>query len=256
MSAGRPSAEYRRKLDRLTGREPGLLADPRARREAVLLSVVVVVVFALWDTVFVYPLKILTVLFHEMSHALAALLTGGEVLAIHLTSQQGGACLTRGGNAFLVTSAGYVGSMLFGAALILASARSRAHRGLVRALGLVVLLVTVSVVGLKSPFAFVFGLLAGAALLAAGWKLSEHACELILKVVGVTSCLYALFDIRDDVLLRPGIGSDADRLAAMTGVPTLVWGVLWIGLAGWVAVWTIRVALRSERRRAPSFGYR
>jgi len=71
---------------------------------------------------------------------------------------------------------------------------------------------------------------------------TEKVNDLILKVIGVTSCLYAVLDIIDDVLRRPGIGSDADQLARLTHIPSMVWGVLWIvlalvvtGIALWIA---------------------
>jgi hypothetical protein len=52
-----------------------------------------------------------------------------------------------------------------------------------------------------------------------------------LTALGLTSALYALFDIRDDILSRPGLKSDAHMLMEMTGIPTLVWGFLWAGIA-------------------------
>jgi hypothetical protein len=64
-----------------------------------------------------------------------------------------------------------------------------------------------------------------------GVKLSHDVNELVLKTVGITSCLYAVLDILDDVLLRPGIGSDADMLADLTLIPSVVWGVVWIAAA-------------------------
>ena len=67
-----------------------------------------------WDTIIIYPLKILTVFFHELSHALAAIVTGGKVLEIVLVPEQGGHCLIAGGNGFLVSSAGYLGSLIWG----------------------------------------------------------------------------------------------------------------------------------------------
>ena len=52
-----------------------------------------------------------------------------------------------------------------------------------------------------------------------------------MLVLGLTSCLYAVLDIKSDVLDRPGLPSDAAMLTELTGLPTLFWGVLWITLA-------------------------
>ena len=69
-------------------------------------------VFALWQTPVVLPLKILVVFLHELSHGLAAVLTGGEIVELSLSAQQGGHAVTRGGSRFLILSAGYLGSLL------------------------------------------------------------------------------------------------------------------------------------------------
>ena len=75
--------------------------------------------WTLWDTAFIYPLKIFVVLLHEVSHAIAIWATGGVVDHIVLDPRQGGATLGRGGSAFLALSAGYLGSLLWGTALVL-----------------------------------------------------------------------------------------------------------------------------------------
>ena len=69
------------------------------------------VIFLLWDYSVMIPLKIFVVFLHEASHAFATLLTGGEVLELSLSPRQGGHVLSRGGNLFLLVSAGYLGSL-------------------------------------------------------------------------------------------------------------------------------------------------
>src|SRR5690606_9345784 len=76
-------------------------------------------------------------------------------------------------------------------------------------------------------FGILFGFLFGAALLLAGRRLRTDAAVVVLSVLGLTSALYALLDIRSDILSRPGSPSDAAMLAELTGVPTLFWGGLW-----------------------------
>ena len=44
-----------------------------------MLAGIFVVVYCLWNTSLVYPLKILVVFFHEISHGVAAVLTGGSI---------------------------------------------------------------------------------------------------------------------------------------------------------------------------------
>ncbi len=202
-----------------------------------------IALWLLWDTPIVYPLKVFVVLLHEISHAGVALATGGRVEAIILDPRQGGLCRCPGGNAFLTLSAGYLGSLAWGA-LILAGGRLRRDgpRLAAGAIGLIVLLITLAFV--RNPFGILFGLLFGSGLVAAARRLSVGWNGLLLTGIGLTSCLYAVLDIKSDVLDRPDLASDARLLAELTGIPTLAWGLLWIAAAlavsGWLFVrgWT------------------
>jgi hypothetical protein len=193
------------------------LALPLALALAVLL---------LWNTFLVYPLKIFVVFLHELSHGLAAIMTGGSIERIELTFDQGGVCLTRGGSAFIILSAGYLGSALWGALLLVLSSRTRWSRILVLGIGILTLAITIFYV--RSLFGFLYGIASGAALVVAGQKLPQKHCELLVKVIGITSCLYAIYDIISDVFSNNLRQSDAHALAELTGIPSFIWGVLWI----------------------------
>jgi hypothetical protein len=198
--------------------------------------------FAFWRSPVLYPLKIFVVLLHEISHGLAAILTGGSIVSIHLGADEGGVCLTRGGSRFVILSAGYLGSLCFGSLLVLVAARSRRDRVVVACLGFALVAVTLFFV--RTLFGFAYGLVAGVALLLAARKLPEPVSDAILKVLGAVSCLYAVWDIASDVLLRDVPGSDASALARLTGVPASLWGLLWIGLALTVTAVTFWKAVR------------
>lgn len=197
----------------------------------------------LWDTWLVTPLKLFVVLLHEISHGLMAIATGGAIERIVVTPDLGGACYCGGGDAFLTLSAGYLGSLLWGAALVLLAARlTRASSWITGAIGVAIGLVALAFV--RNPFGLGFGLAFGGALIAAARYLSAPANGRLLWVLGLTSCLYAVLDIKSDVLDRPELRSDARMLAEMTGVPTPVWGVVWIAAALFVCWALLRKILR------------
>ena len=201
------------------------------------------VLWFFWDTVVVYPLKIFVVLLHEVSHAAALLATGGVVDRITLDPYQGGATFGAGGSPFWVLSAGYLGSLAWGAILVAAGHAKKLRSGLV--VGLVgSIVVALTLIYVRNPFGLGFGLLFGSVLLVASGRLPALWNARLLMVLGFTSCLYAVLDIKSDVLDRPGLPSDAAMLAEITGVPTLVWGTLWIGLAVVVCVALFRWAWR------------
>lgn len=211
---------------------PSLLPSPDGSRfdwqKAGVLAAIVVPVILLWSTPLVWPLKILVVFFHELSHGLAALATGGRIVRIEVVAQQGGVCWTAGGSRFLTLTAGYLGSLLWGGAVLLLASSTRRDRAVAVGLGAVILGATLLWVRPVFSFGFGFHLAAGLALVALGRFLPEAANDLVLKVFGVTSCLYVVPDIWSDTIARSHLRSDARMLAEMTHVPTVVWGGLWI----------------------------
>ena len=226
---------------------------PRARihwREVAALTALAALVIALWDTPVIYPLKILVVFFHELSHGLMAVATGGSIERIEVVAQQGGLCLTSGGSRVLTLSAGYLGSLVWGGLILTVAARTRFDRPVITALGVMLAAITVLFVRPFAGFGFAFGCAAAGALMAMGAFLPLRACDLALRVIGLTSCLYAVADIKSDILDRPELRSDAAMLAEVTGLPTQLWGVLWIA----VAVIGAFAFLILASRRAPEPG--
>ena len=202
-------------------------------------------IWYLWDTPAVYPLKVFVVLLHEISHAMTAVATGGTIERIVLDPNQGGACYCPGGNAFLTLSAGYLGSLAWGGLLISAGQMKRLDsRWVAGAVGLLV--IGLSIAYVRSTFGFWFGLAFGAVLLLGALRLSAAVNQGVLLTLGLTSCLYAILDIKSDVLDRPELRSDAAMLGELTGIPTVVWGVLWITVAvlasAWLFQWSYRRA--------------
>ena len=201
---------------------------PAVRRLALPLAVALAAL-ALWNTFVVYPFRVFVVFLHEISHGIAALLTGGRILAIGLTFNEGGVCVTDGGDRFLILNAGYLGSLFWGVLLLLLGARRGRARGLVSLVGAFTLVVTVAYV--RTFFGIVYGLATGAALLHVASKLSARVSEVLLAAIGVVSCLYAVWDVASDVLLRESAGSDASALALITPFPAVLWGLAWVAVS-------------------------
>ncbi len=200
------------------------------------LAAIFVVVLLLWNTPVVYPIKIFVVCLHELSHALAALLTGGHVESIQILPGQGGLTITRGGLRFVILSAGYTGSVLLGGLLLYLSSFRRWGRGLMLALAALMLLATLAF--FRNLFGVVYGLVVAAAMLASALKLPDAVNQFILRFVAVASSLYAVLDIRSDLfgagsaaLSNYGVVNDAVALARLTYLPALFWAVLWIALS-------------------------
>jgi len=201
-------------------------------------------VAALWTTPVIVPLKILVVFLHEGSHALAALVTGGSVEAITLSPREGGTTLTLGGNAFVLMSAGYLGSLLIGVALFLAALRGRADRWVMAGMGALMLLT--AALYMRESFALIFTLVTGTALLTAARFLPHQVADLTLRVIGLTSMIYVPLDIFSDTIARAHLPSDAHMLAQTFGGTTVMWGGLWLILSLATVATTLRYATGSD----------
>ncbi|WP_368040338.1 M50 family metallopeptidase [Ruegeria atlantica] len=193
------------------------------------LILITALVFFLWNTPVAVPLKILVVFLHELSHAVTILMTGGSVESFSISSQQGGVVLGRGGNRFLSLSAGYLGSLALGMALLILALRTKADRAVLAGFGGVMCLV--AVLYIRDPFALVFSIGTGAAMIAAAWYLRPDVSDLVLRVIGLTSMIYVPFDIFDDTIRRSGARSDAFMLAEEFGGSTMLWGGIWLVLS-------------------------
>ncbi|MCB1221886.1 MAG: M50 family metallopeptidase [Planctomycetales bacterium] len=211
------------------------------------LLIVFVIVLLLWNTVFIAPLKLLVVFFHELSHAIAAIITGGKVHGMELNIREGGLTYHSGGNFFLIASAGYLGSMLWGAMLILAARFVKRRQVVTFLLGLVLLGAGLLFMRPIFGFGFIFCLVVGFLMLFLASRAEDGWHNFLLKLIGITSCLYAVLDIKSDILDRPHLHSDAVALQQLTLIPSVVWGVLWMALSIACTWWCLRLA---TRRRA------
>jgi hypothetical protein len=198
-------------------------------RRLVLPLGLAAVVLLVWDSFVVYPFRLFVVFLHEISHGLAAVATGGRIVSIGLSVDEGGVCLTRGGWPFLILNAGYVGSLMWGALFLLLGGRRTRARSVVGVIGAFTLAVTL--VYVRTWFGLLYGLAAAVLLLGVATRLRPAVSEFLLAALGATSCLYAIWDVASDVLLRHSGQSDAAALARLTGVPAVLWGVAWIALS-------------------------
>jgi hypothetical protein len=219
-------------------------------RQLGLLVGMFAVAAIIWNWWVFFPFKVFVVLLHELSHGIAALLTGGSVVKITVSPDLGGVCYTRGGWDLLVIPAGYLGSMALGGAILLAASRTRADRILTGVIGGAIILVTLLFV--RSWFGFGFGLLCGAALVALARFAPEWACDLLLKFLGLTSMLYAVIDIKEDLVARTVPSSDAWAMSQRLLLPPVFWGIFWLLLAVGSAAVVVWLAVRKPSSNAPA----
>lgn len=117
---------------------------------------------------FVYPFDLFGTFIHEAWHAMAAVLTGGRVEGMHVSWDTSGLTKTWGGWNIAISTAGYLGSVITGAALLLAARRAARANAALITVGAATLLATFAFAGYGSKWVAVVGAGFGASLLAAG----------------------------------------------------------------------------------------
>ena len=197
---------------------------PRSIHVAILVTLIGCPIW-LWSTLALYPIKLFVVLLHELSHGIAAFLTGGEILSIEINELIGGSCQYRGGNRLVVASAGYLGSLLWGGVILVIASRTRRSRELGTLISAIMIIATL--LWIRNSFGVLFTVGSAILLFVLCRFLPGWMVRTLLQFMGTASCLYVLVDIYEDVIRVYREGSDADTLETLTGIPALFWGVIW-----------------------------
>lgn len=170
------------------------------------------------------PFKWLESYFHELSHGLATLLTGGAVSHIQLFPNGAGLCFSQGGWPVAIGFAGYFGAALWGLLIFNLATWRQGIRLSFALLGLAVLL-TMLLWGRDLLTLGILSLLALLFLLPL--KLSHSPpLTLSLRVMALMVMLNALAS--PAVLFGLTGQGDAAMLAQLTWMPAVFWVTLWL----------------------------
>lgn len=170
---------------------------------------------------------------------------------------EGGVTKTVGGIQWIILPAGYLGSAVWGMALVIASARELAAE---IAAGVLIFFLIVFIFFAHNNYLrllnFGFLVLLGGLLALNIWT-DFHALQYVTLFVGVMSCLFSIYDIWDDLLSRRVNESDASVFAKMTHTSSRCWGAIW-GLLALVslvaAVYFNLLVARDEGDQLDSLG--
>lgn len=174
------------------------------------------------------PFNWLESYFHEVSHGIAALLTGGNVLRIQLFANGAGLCTTQGGIDFVISFAGYAGATLWGWGIYrLSSIHQKAAQGF----SLLVFFILVSSIifwGRDLLTWLILGVLAALFLFTIKLK-KIHYLQSLMQLFGLLILLNSLSS--PAYLLDGRHLGDGAALASMTFIPEIIWVVIWFSIA-------------------------
>src|SRR5207244_2567029 len=213
-----------------------------------------------------YPFRIFVTFIHEGGHALAALVTGNSVQSLSVAMNGSGETYTTQGGMFsqmVVSSAGYIGAMTYGALLLVLIRRSVAARLVLVGSAVVVFALTMifgvikplvagtwgSLSGL--PFTLLAGVLISVGLFAVARFASARVATFLVSFLAVQCVLNALLDLKTVFFLSSPfattVPTDAVNMANATGVPALIWSVLWIATSVLILAVAVRQYMGSRR---------
>jgi len=174
------------------------------------------------------PFKWLESYFHEISHGLTALITGGSIVQIQLFPNGAGLCTTRGGSAFFISLMGYGGAILWGC-LIFSIATT--HRRIARGFSLLLLgLLVASILLWVRDLLTLFIVLVLLVLVLVQLKYSSE--KYLQKLLQLTGLLVLLNSLMSPLYLLDGQArGDGAALASMTYIPEILWVAMWFAIA-------------------------
>jgi hypothetical protein len=211
------------------------------RKNLIILSITFLLIFISALPILnvaLYPLRLFVTFIHEGCHALAALLTGGHVISISIYPSMGGITWTQGGYQPLITSAGYLGTMLIGIVSIIALQHEAPPKAVLLAL-VGILGINIVYTGLGSLFGTFWGGLLILSLLVAAFD--KPVAAFLAPLLGVQLMLGAFYDMKTLLILstmNASTQTDASVMARITGIPSLIWVLLWMSLSAF-SVWML-----------------
>ncbi|TLU67645.1 M50 family metallopeptidase [Thalassotalea litorea] len=190
------------------------------------------------------PFQWLESFFHEISHGLAAMLTGGRIIRIQLFANGAGLCTSAGGNSIVTAFSGYAGAVFFGMLMYLGTGAHRQGAKIISTM-LIVLILLTCVLWVKDILtAFICFVLGAIFVLKLTYSRATWLAP-ILKIIALIVMLNALQS--PWYLWSTPQKNDAYSLAQLTYIPAFVWILIWLTMAIWALLFLGR---RSQGSKA------
>ncbi|MCL1143060.1 M50 family metallopeptidase [Shewanella gaetbuli] len=173
------------------------------------------------------PIKWFESFFHELSHGIATIVTGGIVSHIELFPNGTGLCFSQGGSGIIIAFSGYMGAAVWGYIIFLLATW---REGIRFTLTLLALTLVASIVFWVRDFLTLLIVIALVGLILLPLKVkNSRPLNSLLRILALVIIVNAM---ASPVVLfgLPGQG-DAAALAQMTWIPAWIWVFLWLGIS-------------------------
>jgi|TARA_B110000908_G_scaffold166908_1_gene218889 hypothetical protein len=174
------------------------------------------------------PFNWLETYFHEISHGLAAIATGGTIIKLQLFANGSGLCTTQGGSAFFISFFGYAGAILWGGLIYSLAGH---HQRLAQFFsGFVIFLLSASILLWARDILTIIILAALLTMFIMTIKLKK--LKMLQKFVQLLGIIVLLNSMFSPLYLLDGRSlGDGATLSASTAIPEILWVTIWLLLA-------------------------
>lgn len=224
--------------------------------------IILVAVIALWNSIIIKPLKIFTVFLHELGHAVMAVIFGYGIQGFKVNLNESGYTLVQSKgwfSSFMIANGGYLGSIMF-ALLILYLKRTSFKKYILGTAAILLLAVSIKFSGFS--FTLIYSIIFAGFVLLLYMVQSDYINDWVIDIIGIASVAYAIYDtFVDTILLQLNLKlhlitgwkvkqplTDAVQLENMTGIPAIIWGIIWLTIAI-LAVNAVLLRQSASRRR-------
>ncbi len=223
--------------------------------------IILAITVLLWNQVVLRPVRVLSVFFHKMGHALTALFCGFGIDAFKTVFGGLGDTIINAKGwlpSLIIANGGYIASALF-FVILMGLKKTTAKKYILGCLSILYLVITIANPGLRS--AVVYAAIFTSIVIVLFMVQREAIEELVIDVIAVSAVAYIIYDafvatillkinqqfsiIRGWNLNVPG---DIVKMADVTGIPQVVWAIIWIILSVLVFQTVIFKGIKPRRR--------
>jgi hypothetical protein len=229
----------------------------RAPSPSRALAIAMLASLVLWNLPFggflLYPFKLLATWMHELSHGVLMMISGAGFDRMEVYRDGSGLAFAEYGvgpfASACIAAAGYMGTPVWGTAILLGARGPRSTRGVLAGLG--ALLVGTALVVVSNHFGESALAITGGAMIVVALA-PARIVEFVVQLIGAQACINAVLDIR--VLFRPALvvdgsvvgASDAHAMARASFGTADRWAV-WTWAGVWLA-WSLLLFFFTLRR--------
>jgi hypothetical protein len=194
--------------------------------EQITILIIFIASLMLWNTPVIYPIKLFVVILHELSHAIMGLVTGGKITAMSIGLDLSGKCRIEGGNQIAIASVGYLGSLLCG--ILICVAPNNLNSGKWILITFAVIILSISLITSSNLTFLVLSVISSLCILLTAFYLRINIVSILVRSIGLISCVFVLFDIKEDLFSRNDVITDVTILSSLTGIPGILISTSWI----------------------------